>query len=187
MKRWARRIFIFWGMAICLAIFIYFTRDFWHEQLRAYLLGRIEVAAEHYQFLPEDIDTVEVFTLSSEANPQDKNGFYGDFKKRLGTPEHKTLTGADAKEVVDLWRGQLFGREFAAMCFQPVYGLQFKRKGKIYFQTSVCWHCSSYSLPVPPFGIAENGFDAKSERGQKLLETLERHLPLPSQPAKTIR
>jgi hypothetical protein len=180
MKRWSRRIFIALGIIICLGVFVYFTRDFWRDQLREYFLGRIEVAAENYQHLPEDIDTVEVFTLSG-PNPDDKNGFVGDFGT-VGTIEHKTLTGTDAKEVVKLWRYQVVGRMFQAMCFDPAYGLQFKQNGKIYFETTICFGCSGYTLPVPPFGTVQYGFDAKSKEGQKLLETLERHLPLPSEP-----
>jgi hypothetical protein len=182
MKHWMRRILVFLGMAICLAVFVYFTRDFWRDQLRAYFLGRVEVVAEHYQHLPEDIDTVEVFTLSGPSS-DDKNGFVGDYGT-VGTLEYKTLTGTDAKEVVALWRYQVVGRMFQAMCFEPAYGLQFKRNGQIYFQTSVCFHCSGYTLPVPPFGTVQNGFDAKSQEGQKLLEALERHLPLPPEPKK---
>jgi hypothetical protein len=69
----------------------------------------------------------------------------------------------------------------------PVYGLQFKRKGQIYFQTSVCWECSGYTLPVSAFGkvhIVQNGFESKSKGAQKLLEILEKHLPLPPEQKK---
>ena len=184
MKRRARKIFIILGIIVSSGFFVYFTKSFWRDQLRAYVLGRVEVTAEYYQHLPEDIDVVEVFTLSNQPNSQDTNGFYGDFKEPLETLQHKTLVGTNATEVVELWRYQAFGRVFQSMCFEPVYGLQFKRKGKIYFQTSVCWHCSIYTLPVPPFGVIENGFYAKSKEGQKLLETLQRHLPLPPDPKK---
>jgi hypothetical protein len=183
MRRWTKRIFILLGIIVCLGVFVYLTRDFWHDQLRAYFLGRIEVVAEHYQRLPEDIDTVEIFTLSDDLNPDDKNGFVGD-SGIVETIEHKTLTGTDAKEVVDLWRYQAVGRIFQAMCFEPAYGLQFKRSGKIYFQTAICFHCNGYTLPVPPFGTVQYGFDAKNKEGQKLLETLQRHLPLPPEPKK---
>ena len=147
-------------------------------------LGQIEVAAEHYQNLPEDIDTVEVFTLSNSRNPDDTNGFAGDFEP-IGTLEHKTVTGTGAKEIVALWGAFPVGRQLQAMCFQPVYGLQFKRKDGIYFQTSVCWECSGYTLPICLLGTAhtvENGFESKSKGAQKLLETLERVLPLPPKP-----
>jgi hypothetical protein len=182
MKNRARRIFTVLGIIICLGVFAYFTRDFWRGQLRAYFFGRMEVTAEYYQHLPEDIDTVEVFTLGDDPNRDDTNGFIGDMPVR--TLEHKTLTGTDAKEVVELWGEFPVGRELQALCFDPVYGLQFKRKGQIFFQTSVCWHCSGYTLPVPPFGTVQYGFDAKSKEAQKLLETLERLLPLPPEPKK---
>jgi hypothetical protein len=187
MKHSLRRDFKVLAVITCLGIFIYFTGGFWHDQFLVYYLGRIEVAAEHYQNLPKDIDTIEVFTLGDDPNEDhpigyETNGFVGDLT--VITLDHKTLTGNDAKEIIDLWGEFPVGREFQAMCFDPVYGLQFKRKGQIYFQTSVCWHCSGYTLPVPPFGTVQYGFDAKSKGAQKLLETLERHLPLPPEPKK---
>ncbi len=187
MKRWVRRICVIFGAILCLGVFAYFTKHFWLDQWRAYYLGRIEVAAQHYQDLPEDIDTVEVFTLSDEANSGDTNGFYGDYNLPIGTLQHKTLTGTDAKEVVNLWAAFPVGRELQAMCFEPVYGLQFKQKGRVYFQTSVCWECSGYTLPVSLFGTirtVQNGFESKSDGAQKLLEVLERNLPLPPEPKK---
>jgi hypothetical protein len=184
MKNWKRKILVTFGVLICLGVFAFLSKDFWRQQLRIYTLGQIEVAAEHCQNLPEDIDMVEVFTLSDSRNPDDTNGFAGDFEP-IGTLEHKTVTGADAKEIVTLWGKFAVGRQLQAMCFQPVYGLQFKRKGEIYFQTSVCWECSGYTLPISFFGpvhIVENGFESKSKGAQKLLETLERVLPLPPKP-----
>ena len=70
------------------------------------------------------------------------------------------------------------------MCFDPVYGLQFKRNGKIYFQTSVCWRCSGFTIPVPFFGTVQYGFSVEDKGAQKLLEILEQHLPLPPEPKK---
>jgi hypothetical protein len=184
MKSWKRKLLVAFGIFICFGVFAYLTKDFWRQQLRIYTLGQIEVAAEHYQNLPQDIDTVEVFTLSDSRNPDDTNGFAGDFDP-IRTLEHKTVTGTDAKEITALWCEFPVGRELQAMCFQPVYGLQFKRKGVIYFQTSVCWECSGYTLPISLFGTVhtvENGFESKSEGAQKLLETLERLLPLSPKP-----
>jgi hypothetical protein len=75
-KCYKQKLFIALGIIICLGIFIYLTRHFWHEQLRAYYLGKTEVAAQNYQDLPKDIDTVEVFTLSDSQNLDDTNGFF---------------------------------------------------------------------------------------------------------------
>jgi hypothetical protein len=182
MKCCKRKIVIALGIIICLGILIFPTRSFWREQLRAYYLGKIQVAAENFQRMPEEIDAVEVFTLSSSQNLNDTNGFYGDYDEPIGTLEHTTLTGVNAKEISELWGAFPVGQQLQSMCFNPVYGLQFKRKGQIYFQTSVCWECSGYTLPVSIFGkthIAQNGFESKSKGAQKLLEALKKYLPLP--------
>jgi hypothetical protein len=140
----------------------------------------VEVAALKYQSLPEDIDTIEIFTFDGVPNADDKEGFVGDTP--LATSGHKTLTGKDAKEIVELWGVYHIGPEFQAMCFDPAYGLEFKRHGKIYFQTAVCWECSGFTIPVPLFGTVQYGFDAKSERAVQLLHRLESQLPLQTIP-----
>jgi hypothetical protein len=175
-----RRIFIGFGLVAFLGIFVFLTRGFWRDQFRAYWFGRVELTARYYQRLPDDIDTVEIYTIGDGPKADDTQGFVGDGP--LKTLEHKTLTGKEAKEVVALWGTFLIGPEFQAMCFDPVYGLQFKRNGRIFFQTAVCWECSAFTVPVSPFGTVEYGFDSKSEGAQKLLQTLEHHLPLPPEP-----
>jgi hypothetical protein len=188
MKRRQRKIFVALGVILGLVAFGFLTKTFWRDQFRVFYLGQVEFAAEHYQDLPRDIDTVEVFTLSDfsdYSDPDYKNGFYLDGNQIAGTLNHKTLTGADAKEVVELWGAFQIGRELQAMCFNPAYGLQFKRNGKIYFQTSVCWECSGYTLPVRFFGTVQYGFNSKNEGAQKLLKILEQHVPLPQRPEKS--
>jgi hypothetical protein len=142
----------------------------------------MDLQAMRFQHLPEDIDAVEIYTFGDGPKANATQGFIGDGRESLKTIEHRTLIGNDAKEVVELWGWFRVGREFQTLCFEPVYGLQFKRSGKIYFQTAVCWLCSGYTLPVSPFGTVHYGFDSKSEGAQKLLQTLERHLPLPPEP-----
>src|SRR5437870_764583 len=105
MKRPPRKLLIGLVVAIGLGIFVGLTLNFWRRQFRAYMLGRLELAAEDYGVnLPADIDTVEVFTFSDEPGSTDTNGFIGDYSQPLGTTARKTLTGGDAKEVADLWR-----------------------------------------------------------------------------------
>jgi hypothetical protein len=177
-----QKIFKALGIILCISVIFYLTRSFWHEQMHTYYLGKVEVTAQYYQRLPEDIEKVEVFILSDSQTSDDTNGFFGDFDQPLNTLAHKTLTGDDAKKVVELWGAFPIGRQLQSMCFNPVYGLQFKRNGKIYFQTSVCWECSGYTLPVSIFGkthIIQYGFESKSKGAQNLLAILEKLLPLP--------
>lgn len=183
MKKWQRRLLGSLVVVICCVVIGYSTKDFWLEQCKIYIWGSIEVAADKYGWhLPKSIDSVEVFTLSSKVDAANTNGFYGDYPAPYATISHATLTGTNATRVIELWRRQMPGRNFQAMCFEPAYGLQFKQNGRIYFQTAVCWNCSGYTLPIYVFGIkhiVENGFDSKSKTGQQLLMTLEKFLPLP--------
>ena len=187
MKRHERKFFVALGVSIVLIILGYFTRANWWGQFSQFYLEKMTVRmAAHYKNLPVTIDAVEVFRLSDQPDAKDTNGFYGDFEEPIGTLEHKALTGSDAKEIVDLWGKFQTGQEFQAMCFDPAYGLQFRRNGKIYFQTSVCWDCSGYTLPVPFMGTVQYGFDSNSKDAQKLLAILEQHIPLPPKPVKVL-
>jgi hypothetical protein len=173
-KSKARKIYNLTLIALSFVIFLsiaaYHTKGTWGEFLA-------KGTASHYQHLPADIDTVEVFTL--EENPNgNTNGFVGDYDLPVETVGHKTLMGGDAQKIVNLWGKFPIGREFQALCFDPVYGLQFKRRGKIYFQTSVCWHCAAFTVAVPFVGIDQYGFNAKSDEAQELLKALENYLPL---------
>jgi hypothetical protein len=182
MKTWKRRTLSALGVLGSLALAGYLSRDFWERQVRAYAIGRLVISAEDYGANLPEVDTVEVYVLSDEANADQSQKFLGDFNSVIGTLGHKTLTGSEAEEVAFLWRHLRFGRQYVAMCFSPVYGLQFKYGGQIIFQTSVCWHCQGYTLPVEPFGTVQNGFDAGSPLAQDLLKFLEKHLPLPKPP-----
>lgn len=173
MKRWTKTIFVVGCVALSFVAILFFNRKIWVERL-------IEARAGHYQQLPGDIDTVEVFTLHTNPNGN-TNGFVGDFDSPVETVGHKTLTGNDAQKITDLWRQFPTGRKFQALCFEPAYGLEFKRKGKVYLQTSVCWRCAAFSFPFPIFGTVQYGFDAKSSSAQELLKALENDLPLPTE------
>ncbi|HTV75438.1 MAG TPA: hypothetical protein VMD57_00450 [Candidatus Baltobacteraceae bacterium] len=176
MKRSTRTIFIVGCVTLGLVTILFLTKKIWIERL-------IETTAMHYQHLPGDIDTVEVFTLEASPNGN-TDGFAGDFDSPVETVGHKTLTGSDAQKITNLWRQFPTGRKFQALCFEPAYGLEFKRKGKIYLQTSVCWRCAAFSFPFPIFGTVQYGFDAKSSSAQELLKTLEDYLPLPPEKNK---
>jgi hypothetical protein len=130
MKPWARKLMVFFCLALCIGVVLLLTKNFWSDQFLAYGVGKIDLAARQYQQLPEDIDTVEVFTLKNSPFGN-TNGFVGD--EQVATVSHKTLKGNDAREIVDLWGKFPIGAELQDMCFQPAYGLQFKRKGQIYF------------------------------------------------------
>jgi hypothetical protein len=139
----------------------------------------VRFTASQYHKMPKTIDSIEIFTLSTDLDTKDTNGFYGDFEDPIKTLEHKTITGSTATEIAELWGDYQIDPKYQAMCFEPVYGLQFKRSGKIYFQTSVCWHCGAFTVPVMFVGNVEYGFDSDSPGAQKLLSALEKQLPLP--------
>jgi hypothetical protein len=128
------------------------------------------------------VDEVEILALGGEAGDGQPDSFPPDIGPRLGTVNRRTVRGADAESIRGIWRSISFDRHFAAICHQPFYALRFRHRGKLVLETSVCWECSTYTIPIPVFGSTYYGFDAKSEEAQKLLATLTQYAPHPQTP-----
>jgi hypothetical protein len=177
-KRWRRLFARFCGVIVALAVFVYFTRGFWITTIRSYCIGRVYVAAQDYgRFLPA-VDEVEILALGAEVPKGTSDSFPTDFGASLGTVNRQTIRGAEAEEIADLWRGIEFSDHFAGLCHQPFYAIRFRRHGKLILETSVCWKCSTYTLPIF-FGAVPYGFDSKSDKAQELLAMLTRYAPHP--------
>jgi hypothetical protein len=172
---------LIWIGVICIALFLvsYCFSDFWEEQSRIYILGLLDVRSEEYGISLPDADEVDVMTLGDESGPALPGTNYIQGYPITG---RTVLMGDDAMHVVKLWRFIPRSDSFLSLCFNPVYGLQFRQRGKLLFETVVCWHCSTYTIPMPFFGTAEYGFEAGSEDAQALLHFLESRLPLAGQP-----
>jgi hypothetical protein len=58
------------------------------------------------------------------------------------------------------------------MCHNPIYALRFRQHGKLLFETTVCWECHNYTIPLGIFGPAEYGFNSDAKDAQLLLQIL---------------
>jgi hypothetical protein len=173
-----------WLAVFCLVwgTFLFLTSDFWRDQFKAYFLGSIEVEAQKTgRFLPP-VDEAEVVLLGEGTKTRFEDPSIADYSV-VGSA---TLRGEDAQKVANLWRALRRGEQFSAMCHAPLYGLRFRDEGKLIFETTVCWECQNYSIPLGPGGIlghAEYGFDAKSEDAKALLTFLKQRVPIPEKPS----
>jgi len=174
-KRWPR----FLAIVVVLGLFVYLTRDFWVTTLRSYFIGRTYVAAQEFgRFLPP-VDEIEILALGGAVPDDTPDSFPPDLGDRLGTVNRHTIHGPEAEQLASIWRDIDFDRHFAGLCHQPYYALRFRHHGKLILETSVCWKCSTYTVPAGIFGHTYYGFDSKSELGQKLLSTLTQYAPHP--------
>ena len=176
LKKWLIR-----SVAVCVVIFLvgYCFRDFWRSQVRIYLLGLAEVRSDEFGYQLPDVDEIEVMALG------DPDFSAPDGPERVAhyaIAGRATLRGEDAEKVAKLWRYLRRGRGFSAMCHSPAYALRFRQHGTLLFETTVCWHCHNYTIPIGIFGRMEYGFDSKREDAQSLLELLQSHVPLPKKP-----
>lgn len=174
LKRWLVRGAII-GAGLLLVGFCF--RDFWFGQMRTYLLGMVEVRAEESGHLLPEVDEIEVIALDAYAVTATADTALGHPVSR-----RSTLRGADAVKVAGLWRYLRRGRGFSAMCHNPVYVLRFRQRGRLLLETSVCWRCHNYTLPVGIFGRTQYGFDSEREDARSLFELLQSFVPLPKKP-----
>jgi len=128
------------------------------------------------------VTSVEVFRLTSylpgdkdepqpppgaEIFPMNPDGY------TLVVTGKVTLKDKDAEKLADEWRHLDFGVQYQALCHFPVYALRFKSGARALLQTTICWHCSDFSLADGSYG----GFNSGAESAKILKNHLESLLP----------
>ena len=187
LKRWRRILGWFIGCIVALSLAAYLTRDSRRDARRVYFIGRGYLASQEFgRFLPR-VDEVEILALAGEVPNGTPDSFPPDMgPSSIGAVNRQTVRGAEAEEIASIWRQLHFDRPFrpsfppVVPCHQPFYALRFRAHGKLLLETSVCWKCASYTLPVEGFGRITWCFDAKSEPAQQLLSALSQYAPHPS-------
>lgn len=176
-KKWLVRFAV-----LCSVLFLFgcCLRDFWIGQLRIYLLGMLEVRADEFGYRLPDVDEVQIMGLRGDdaVASNDENHFESYLV--LG---HAVLHGDDATKITNLWRSLRRSRGFSAMCHDPVYALRFRQRGKVIFETTICWKCHNYTIPMGLFGRTEYGFDSDRSDAQTLFTLLQSFVPLPKKPS----
>jgi len=84
-----------------------------------------------------------------------------------------TLKEKDAEKLAGEWRQLDFGVQYQALCHFPVYALKFMSGDRVLLQTTICWHCSDFSLADGGYG----GFNSAAESAKILKNHLEKLLP----------
>ena len=145
----------------------------WDSIRRAYWMHSVHAATSS---LPH-CDRVEVFYLAGDPDPDAKTEFpvrpYNAYSRILG---RKTVSGSDAEALATLWRAQVFGHDYQALCHEPAYGFRFFRGSTLKFETSVCFHCSNFYVTALG-GSSWWGFDSRASQAEQLLKRLQEIFP----------
>ena len=161
-------------------------------------LGRALVAVQFLtSFLP-DCDKVEVYFIKDlERGEKGRPKIPEDPAERFvletqgghtvaRVVERKELTGAEAVELVRLWRSLRFGAKYQHLCHQPGYGLRFHSGATVRFDTSLCFECMNFPLSVAGMH-GTYGFDGSASSAVALLQRLQlifpASIPKPRTPA----
>jgi hypothetical protein len=122
-------------------------------------------------------DKVEVYYLDSELERDSVVGFpVKPYRTCARIIESKDITGREAQSLADSWRAQKFGAEYQALCHEPVYGLRFYQSSQLIYETTLCFSCRNFYVPVNE-GVHWWGFDSRSAQGKELLNRLQQIFP----------
>lgn len=122
-------------------------------------------------------DRVEVFYLDPELERDFVVGFpVKPYRTCARVIESKDIIGQEAQGLAGSWRGQKFGEEYQALCHEPIYGLRFYQSSQLIFETTLCFTCRNFYVPVSE-GAHWWGFDSRSAHGKELLNRLQQILP----------
>ena len=143
-------------------------------------LGRFHRKAQAIFTDFRGVNRVEIYLLHPNPGQMPTGQFsmsrFGDSENTYGMV---TLTGEDAAKFLESWGHQLPSFQSRAMCFEPVYGFRLYQDTKLITETSICWECSGFYVPVWPFLGSSYGFDSRSKAAKNLLSICDDHLPYP--------
>lgn len=171
---------IFPWAALTLTLIYLFCFQGWRD----ITLGRMHRVANnyfvHFPYMSGDhpVTKVEISLLMGEdSQPLDKTfPVPGGPGHIYGTID---VAAEDISKFLELWTAQKIAYWESGMCHHPAYGVRIYEGDKLTRETSMCWYCSNFSIPLPPVGLATYGFDTKGESGQSLLNFLDERLPYP--------
>lgn len=176
------RVKSLWLVALYGLVFLgllgYWQREFFRDQLRAVVLGNLELASERFgSNLPDSVDRVDIAEIvgpdaGTNTISAKIDGHLNDY--RIST--HRVLSGQAAAAFANSWRAMRFGWGLSALCHQPAFLLTFKSGDKTYLQTTVCLECQNFYAPSL-FGSVLIGFDKRDAAGVKLMKQFKTLFP----------
>ncbi|WP_442505884.1 hypothetical protein SH528x_004697 [Novipirellula sp. SH528] len=145
----------------------------------------------HTDALPA-FDRAEVYAVSfpdrdSKEGPKTKPGDntfpVRPYNAYADVHGHITLRGDDCKLLHNSWRSLAFDSLGGAFCHYPAYGIRFYRSDLLLFETTVCWQCQNFYLPIYDakkrhFSHRWYGF-TNDDNSKALLALFRRKLPHP--------
>ena len=92
----------------------------------------------------------------------------------------KTLEGSEAATVLRMWFSLRSGNMYRNSCLHsPTYGLRFYKDDRLLFETSVCFSCSQFTVPLGGLGNTLYYFDGRDSSRRELFDHLQQLLPRP--------
>ena len=179
-----------WAALSLVLIYVFFLQG-WRDITfgRAHRIANDFFVNFHYigKDHPHPVTKVEIFLLQGHESQLHDGTFPVPGSRDTGRIYGKmTLATEDITQFLELWTTQEIDYWKSAMCHHPAYGIRIYEGSRMTRETSMCWHCSNFSIPLPPLGPMTYGFDAEGKPAQDFLKFCDERLPYPkSSPAET--
>lgn len=127
----------------------------WSELERAvydYRRSCMPSVVKRYCTALEPVDRVEVLRIGLRTPVKGEAIYTIPLDERMDCPIFKTavLTGQEAEEMAQLWRGQYLHDFYRTMCHEPHHVLRFYRGSRHVVDAVICFTCENVALPLFP-------------------------------------
>jgi hypothetical protein len=134
-------------------------------------------------------DEVRIYLLQGTEAQRTGQAFYiddGYHPREEPICGERVLKGSmELYPLKDYWRAlETWPTSHGAMCHHPPYGIRLYDRGKLIYETTICWFCHNFTLQIWPGQGTLVGFDADTKEAQAMLAYLDSLLPYDRRPTK---
>jgi len=138
----------------------------------------LEALQLHTDHLPT-VDRVRIVAIAHREETSPKTSCTSPGGDEYSSFGQRLIKGKDAEAIAKLWRELTFNATRGSMCHTPPYALRFESKGKVLFETTVCWECENFEVIGDDGRKSWYGFIADDNKAKALLDKLRKTLPNP--------
>jgi hypothetical protein len=149
------------------------------QQVRALLLGNMELAAERYGWeLAQRVDSLEIYEIEEASRATNSVSIHiGGRTETHGYVAKRELNEAEAKVFMEHWGRMRFHWGLSGLCHFPAFVVRFLEDAEPKLETTLCFECHNFQIPDFFGERTFMGFEQKSPKGQAFVAHVESLFP----------
>jgi len=150
-----------------------------HQQVRALLLGNMELAAERYGWeLAQRVDSLEIYEIEAAGRATNSVSIHiGGRTETHSYVAKRKLNGAEAKVFMEYWGRMRFHWGLSGLCHYPAFVVRFLEDAEPKLETTLCFECHNFQIPGLFGETTFMGFEQKSPKGQAFVAHMKSLFP----------